>query len=228
MHMSIYDFLKENGIRYNSHDLIDQAFIHSSYFNEHESYKGDNERLEFMGDAVLELWTSTKLYHLEPSLDEGEMTKLRAALVCENALATYVRHYKLNQFLLLGSGEEKSGGRDRSSIIADMFEALLGAIYLDTDVKNAFKFLDLLVGPYVTRDAYKLNDDYKTHLQELVQADTKRSISYETLKTSGPSNKPTFKVAVKIDGLVYGIGEGHSKKDAQKAAAKAALEKLVK
>ena len=226
--MSIYDFLEENGIKYKNRELIDQAFIHSSYFNEHGKEKGDNERLEFMGDAVLELWTSTKLYYLKPALDEGQMTKLRAALVCENALATYVRKYHLNRFLLLGSGEEKSGGRERSSIIADMFEALLGAIYLDSGAENAFKFLDLLVGPYVKSDAFYLNDDYKTKLQEFVQADTKRSISYETVESFGPSNNPTFKVAVKIDGLTYGLGEGHSKKDAQKAAAKAALEKLAK
>ena len=121
--MDITDWLNEHGIRINDKDLIHQAFIHSSYANEHRN-KHDNERLEFMGDAVLQLWSSTQIYPLDPPLTEGEMTRLRSRLVCEKALAEYGRKLGLNRFLKLGTGEEKTGGRNKDAIIADMFEAI--------------------------------------------------------------------------------------------------------
>ena len=224
--MSIFDFLEENGIAYHNKDLIRQAFIHSSYVNEHRGGLKDNERLEFMGDAVLQIWVSTKLYAIKPPLAEGRMTVKRANLVCEKALASYVREFGLNRFLMLGQGEEKTGGRGRDSLIADMFEALTGAIYLDSGYDNVAKFLDLTIAKHINADDDEL--DYKTKLQEYVQADSRKAIQYETQKITGPSNDPRFTVVVKIDGLIYGTGEGSSKKEAQKEAAKNALEKMVK
>ena len=227
MNMNIFDFLDKHGIEYHDEALIKQAFTHSSYVNEHQSGLGDNERLEFMGDAVLQIWTSDQLYAIEPPLPEGHMTTKRANLVCEKALASYVREYGLNQFLYLGQGEEKTGGRNRDSVIADMFEAMVGAIYLDTDIKNVSKLLDMIITPHID-DVFDEQIDYKTKLQEYVQADSRKAIVYETVGMEGPSNDPIFEVEVKVDGLIFGKGKGPSKKLAQKAAAKDALEKMAK
>ena len=143
--MSIFDFLDENGILYHDKDLIDQAFTHSSYVNEHKKDNShDNERLEFMGDAVLQIYSAKCLYKINPPLKEGLMSTRRANLVCEKTLAEIAREFSLNEFLKLGQGEIKNGGRDKDSIIADMVEAFIGAIYLDTDIDNSFKLLDLL------------------------------------------------------------------------------------
>jgi len=223
--MSILDFLDEHEIAYNNTHLIKQAFIHSSYSNEHHGLK-DNERLEFMGDAVLQIYSSTLLYAMQPPLPEGEMSTRRSNLVCESALAKIAREFKLNDYLLLGQGEEKNGGRNKDSIVSDMFEAFIGAVYIDTDFNNVCKLLDILLKKHIQETTSTIVD-YKTRLQEYVQADSKRSIVYETINTSGPSNSPTFEVAVKVDGLIYGTGKGSSKKEAQKNAAKNALDKLV-
>lgn len=225
--MSIFNFLDENGIKYNDRSLIEQAFIHSSYVNEHKSGLKDNERLEFMGDAVLQIWVSYKLYYLKPALPEGKMTVKRSNLVNEKALASYVREYGFSRYLKLGQGEEKTGGRNRDSVIADMFEALTGAIYLDTDYDNVAKFLDIIITHHID-DEFNEELDYKTKLQEYVQSDSRKAIVYETEKISGPSNDPEFTVAVKVDGLIFGRGTGQSKKEAQKQAAKDALLKMAK
>ena len=181
-----------------------------------------------MGDAVLQIWISTKLFKIEPPLSEGKMTTKRANLVCEKALATYVREFGLNRFLKLGAGEEKTGGRNRDSVIADMFEAFIGAVYIDTGMANVSKLLEILINKHIHTYEEEDEIDYKTKLQEYVQADSRKSIVYEIKEASGPSNNPNFVFVVKIDGLVYGEGSGHSKKEAQKAAAKDALEKMVK
>lgn len=226
--MTIYDFLEKNKIKYNNKALIDQAFTHSSYVNEHKKDNShDNERLEFMGDAVLQLYSARRLYDLQPPLKEGLMSTRRSNLVCEKMLAIIARETHLNDYLKLGQGEEKSGGRDRDSIIADMVEAFIGAVYLDTDIDNVFKLLDLLFLKHI-QEIDESTYDYKTKLQEYVQADSKRTISYELVYAKGPSNKPEFKMAVKIDGLTYGYGVASSKKEAQKMAAKDALEKMAK
>ena len=223
--MTIFDFLDKYQITYNDKDLIMQAFTHSSYVNEHRRVMlHDNERLEFMGDAVLQIYSAKKLFELKPAINEGEMTTRRANLVCEKMLAKIAREFKLNDFLLLGVGEEKTGGRDRDSIIADMFEAFIGAIYIDTNIDNVFALLEIVMAHHI-HDSQII--DYKTVLQQYVQADSRKSIEYELLESSGPSNNPEFTVAVKIDGLVYGEGKGPSKKEAQKNAAKNALEKMA-
>lgn len=225
--MDIFDFLDNYGISYNNKDLINQAFIHSSYVNEHKKAIGDNERLEFMGDAVLQIYSAHRLYEIDPPLPEGLMSTRRSNLVSEVALAKVAREYELNKYLLLGSGEEKNGGRDRDSIISDMFEAFIGAIYLDSGFNNVVKLLDCLMLDHIN-SMDESTFDYKTKLQEYVQADSAREIIYKTIDIKGPNNNPEFEVEVLIDGLVFGKGKGSSKKQAQKNAAKDALEKMVK
>ena len=224
--MTIFDFLDKNGIKHNDSKLIEQAFIHSSYVNEHKGKVHDNERLEFMGDAVLQIYSAERLYSINPPLKEGIMSTRRANLVCEKGLARIVREFNLNKYLKLGQGEEKTGGRNRDSIISDMFEAFIGAVYLDTDIVNTYKLLDLLMFKHV-KEIDETTFDYKTKLQEYVQADSRKSINYELIYAKGPSNKPEFKIAVKIGDLIYGYGIGSNKKEAQKNAAKDALEKLA-
>lgn len=225
--MNIFDFLDNYHISYKNKDLISHAFYHSSYVNEHKELKGDNERLEFMGDSVLQIYSASVLFKKEPKLNEGDMSKIRANMVCENTLAKIAREFKLNKFLKLGQGEEKSGGRDRDSIISDMFEAFIGAVYIDSNINNAFKLLNILFKNHIN----SLNEDvidYKTKLQEYVQTDSRRTIEYEQVYSKGPCNKPEFKMAVKIDGIIYGYGIGSTKKEAQKMAAKDALDKVAK
>ena len=223
--MSIFDFLDQHDIPYTNKELIMQAFVHSSYSNEH-NVPGNNERLEFMGDAVLQVYSAERLYKIDPPLPEGLMSTRRSNLVSEKALAEIVRENDLNSFLLLGIGEEKTGGRNRDSVISDMFEAFIGAIYLDQGLNTVYKLLDELMISHIEATD-ESTFDYKTRLQEYVQADSRKSIVYETLEIKGPSNNPVFTVAVKIDGLTYGIGNASSKKQAQKNAAKDALEKLA-
>lgn len=225
---TIFDWLDKKHIAYTNKKLITEALVHSSYVNEHKSYEHDNERLEFMGDAVLQLWTTKTLFQLEPALSEGQMTTLRAQLVCEEALAEYNRQLGLGKFLLLGVGEEKTGGRQRDSILADMFEALLGAIYLDQGMEAVDVILSCVVVPAITRPKSEKVIDYKTKLQEYIQSDSRKTVHYETINVSGPSNKPEFEVVVMLDDITMGRGKGFSKKRAEQMAAKDAFEKMVK
>jgi len=221
-------WLKKRGIKVRNTDLIHQAFMHSSYANEHKAFN-DNERLEFMGDAVLQLWSSEHIFPLDPPLSEGRMTRLRAQLVCEKALAGYGRQLKLNEYLLLGSGEEKTGGRNKDAIIADMFEAFLGALYLDQGMKAVDNILDEVVTPQLQHpDDVRAIQAYRTRFQEYVQTDNRRTVRYELVSESGPSNSPTFVMNVIVDDLVMGTGSGSSKKQAEQNAAKNAFEKLVR
>lgn len=226
--MTIFDWLEIRGIHVKNKSMIEQAFMHSSYANEHRG-KHDNERLEFMGDAVLQLWSSDHIFALEPPLDEGRMTTLRAQLVCEKALAQYGRQTHLNEFLLLGSGEEKTGGREKNAIIADMFEAFLGALYLDQGMAAVDKILTEVMTPYLKHpSSVKVITDYKTKLQEYVQADNRRTVRYELVSETGPSNAPVFVMNVLVEDLVLGTGKGSSKKQAEQNAAKDAFDKMVK
>ena len=225
---TIFDWLTSKGITYKDKKLITQALVHSSYVNEHKAFTHDNERLEFMGDAVLQLWTTRKLFMLEPELSEGQMTTLRAQLVCEEALAEYNNQLGLGKYLLLGVGEEKTGGRHRDSILADMFEALLGAIFLDQGMDAVDIILSEVVTPAINRPKSEKVIDYKTKLQEYIQSDSRKTIHYETVDVTGPSNKPEFEVIVKLDDINLGRGKGFSKKRAEQMAAKDAFEKMVK
>ena len=197
------------------------AFTHTSYANEHkvESY----ERLEYLGDAVLELIMSEYLY-LNTNEEEGKMTKLRAHYVCENALYEYSLRLNLNNYLLLGKGEAESGGKVRKTIVADIFEAFIGAMFLDKGVDFVKKFMYKYIIPIVENNEIDFFDDYKSVLQELVQTD-KRSLEYLVVNEEGPAHNKTFTVIVKIDDVIYGKGIAHSKKEAEQEAAKDALRK---
>ena len=226
--MNIIEWLEDRNIHVHDEDLIREAFMHSSYANEHRELH-DNERLEFMGDAVLQLWSSEHIFPLEPKLSEGKMTKLRANLVCEKALAMYARELGLGQFLMLGYGEERSGGRNKDAILADMFEALLGALYLDQGMDAVNNILDEVITPNLRHpDDVEVIHDYKTKLQEYVQADDRKTVKYVLIDEQGPSNAPMFTMNVVVEGLILGTGTGASKKQAEQNAAKDAFAKLVK
>lgn len=225
--MTIFEWLESKNIHVSNRDLINQAFIHSSYVNEHKKNIEDNERLEFMGDAVLQLWSSRHIFELNPPMREGQMTTTRAQLVCEEALAGYVAELKLNDFLKLGVGEEKTGGRYRKSIMADSFEALLGALYLDGGMDPVDIILNEVILPKIKHPATEATTDYKSKLQEYVQSDHRKTVHYELVGSKGPSNSPEFEVVVKLDDIILGKGTGTSKKRAEQNAAKDAFDKLV-
>lgn len=207
-------------------DVLRSALTHTSYRNEHrEENIPDNERLEFLGDAVLELAISQYLYLRYPSALEGELTRMRAAIVCEPTLAEYARTLALSKYLRLGRGEEQSGGRDRASLLADAVEALVGALYLDLGLQAVNNFLQASFYPYLEEKA-ALQQDYKTMLQEQVQRVSSGELQYETLQERGPAHAREFVVRVRIAGESAGTGVGRSKKEAEQLAAKQALHNL--
>ncbi|MCR5420238.1 MAG: ribonuclease III [Lachnospiraceae bacterium] len=209
-----YDFKDEK--------LLKQALTHSSYKNE-KQYIKDYERLEFLGDAVLELAVSDHIYKDNPQMREGDMTKMRAAIVCEPTLAYCSKEISLKNFILLGKGEEKTGGRKRESIISDVFEALIGAIYIDGGKEKAFEFVDRYV---LTDYRNKIEfTDSKTTLQERVQ-EIGKEIEYVLVEEKGPDHNKRYTVNVIIGNVVYGKGEGSSKKRAEQRAAYEALKKF--
>ncbi len=226
--MTLWQLLEKYHIPVHNRRLILNAFVHASYVNEHDTFKSDNERLEFMGDAVLQILVSEMLFKHEDTLNEGEMTLYRARLVREEALVEYAHALKLNQYLMLGTGEEMTGGRNRDSINADLFEAFVGAIYLDSGLDSARKLLDHVIPTDLSKIDISTITDYKTKLQEYVQSDKRESVSYEVISPKGPSNAPEFEVVVKLNNLIFGKGIGTSKKRAEQEAAKDAFEKLVK
>ena len=213
--------LEQFNINTNHKSLYEEAFTHTSYANEQKT--DSYERLEYLGDAVLELIMSEYLYK-NTEYEEGMMTKLRAHYVCENALYTYSMRLGLNEFVLLGHGEEASGGRTRKTIIADIFEAFIGAMFLDQGLDFVKKFIYQNVIPVIERKEVDFFSDYKSILQEYVQTD-RRSLEYEVINEEGPSHNKLFTVVVKIDGIVYGKGVAHSKKEAEQEAAHDALKK---
>ncbi len=215
--------LEELGIEPKDIELYKTALTHTSYANEHkcESY----ERLEYLGDAVLELVMSEYLYN-NTDFPEGYMTKMRAHYVCENALYEYSLNFHLNEYLRLGRGEEENGGRLRKVIVADIYEAFAGAIFLDQGIEKAKEFIYKTAIPYVKNPNDIFYDDYKSKLQELVQTD-QRGLSYEIVDEQGPAHNKLFTAVVKIDSIVYGKGVAHSKKEAEQEAARNALEKSV-
>lgn len=219
-------FCEENNLNFNNYDLLENALTHSSFVNEHrtDNFK-DNERLEFLGDAVLELAMSQFLFKSFDDMSEGDMTKMRAQYVCEPALEKYAINIKLGDYLRLGKGEEISGGRNRPAILADAFEAILGAIYLDLGFDRVYQFLEEVTFPLINDGKKVVIEDYKSKLQELVQTDNSRSVRYEIVSESGPAHNKTFISEVYMDDIKMGVGEGRSKKEAEQNAAKVALEK---
>lgn len=219
------NFLKKFNIIPKNIEYYNVAFTHTSYSYENNlSY--NYERLEFLGDAVLELVITDYLYN-NMDLVEGEMTKLRASYVCENALYEYAKEIELSTFIKVGHGEKNSGGQTKKTIMADVFEALIGAIYLDLGYIKAKHFIDSIVLPHVENN--ENNDflrDYKSELQELVQTN-KKSVTYEVISESGPAHNKTFEVVAMVEGIVFGKAKAKSKKEAEQMAAKVALEKQV-
>ena len=205
-------------------DLYDMAFSHSSYVNEH-NLKTDYERLEFLGDAVLELVISDYLYRNTKD-GEGYMTKLRASYVCENALYEYSKDLGISDYIKVGHGEELDGGRFKKVILADIFESLMGAIYLDLGFPTVKKVILKIIVPYIENSEIKFFKDYKSVLQEYVQT-IQKSVEYVIVDEEGPSHNKKFTKNVKIDGIVYGTGIAGSKKQSEQEAAKNAMEKLA-
>ena len=215
------------GYRFKDKNLLLTALTHSSYANEHASHGCESyERLEFLGDSILGAVTANFLYRHEPRLPEGRMTRLRAELVCEAALHKVALSLELGSYMRLGKGEENTGGRERTSILADMVEAIIAALYLDSGIDEARRFVmeKVLADAVITED--HRSADYKTELQELVQQKPNRHISYALVSESGPDHDKRFVFTVSINGTVAGEGEGRTKKEAEQMAARMALEAL--
>ncbi len=207
-------------IGYHFHDekLLRQALTHSSFANEkHLKKHSDNERLEFLGDAVLEIISSEFLYKEYPDKPEGELTKLRASIVCEPTLALCTKDIALGEYLLLGKGEDQTGGRGRKSILSDALEAVIGAIYLDGGFANAKEFIHRFI--LNDMEHKKLFYDSKTILQEIVQGHTDETLTYVLLKEEGPDHNKSFEVSAMLDGQEIGRGIGRTKKSAEQRAA---------
>lgn len=216
--------IQKLGYPFKDPSLLRRALTHSSYANEMRLPEGSNERLEFLGDSVLSIVVSEYLFTHYSHLPEGELTKIRAGLVCERSLCSFSRQLGLGSFLFLGKGEQHTGGADRPSILADAFEAVIAAIYLDGGLEAARGF----VLPFMTQELKSAGKsilrDYKTTLQEIIQQNPEEHLEYVQIGESGPDHFKTFKVEVRLNSNVIGRGEGRSKKEAEQAAAQEALE----
>ncbi|MFS9219353.1 ribonuclease III [Streptococcus sanguinis] len=218
--------LEQFALVFSDETLLETAFTHTSYANEHRLLKiSHNERLEFLGDAVLQLIISEYLYTKYPKRPEGDLSKLRSMIVREESLAGFARDCQFDQFIKLGRGEEKSGGRNRDTILGDLFEAFLGALLLDKGVEAVKSFLYQVMIPKVEAGDFERVTDYKTKLQELLQINGDVEIAYQVVSETGPAHAKNFEVAVLINGRKSGQGQGRSKKLAEQEAAKNAFEK---
>jgi ribonuclease-3 len=219
---------KRLGYNFKDLSLLHTALTHSSYANENrKNGETSNERLEFLGDSVLGMMVAALIYHGKPDMPEGQMTKLRAELVCEKNLNSLALSIGLGECLLLGRGEEKGGGRERPSLLADAVEAVLAAVYLD----GGFKPVTRLIKKHFSQKLDQLeteNTDYKTALQEVIQEKQGQILSYRVVNESGPDHLKSFTVEVLLNANVIGCGVGKSKKEAEQTAAKSALGKIPK
>lgn len=217
-------FSTKIGLKPKNKWLYAQSFMHSSYINDLNLERiYNNERLEFLGDAVLELNVSDYLYQRFLDLPEGELTKLRANIVCEPSLVVFSEHLKMSQLIMLGKGEEKTGGRERPSIISDAFEAFIGAMYIDLGNAAVVEFLETHVYVHLKDKSYSQQQDYKTAFQELIHQLRRGQVRYALLDEEGPSHNKIFTTGVYIDETLVAKGTGPSKKLAEQRAAEAAL-----
>jgi len=224
MSKSIKDLELMFNLQFSNFSLLTRAMTHSSYAYENNCLS--NERLEFIGDAVLDLIVGKFLYDIIPE-SEGVLTKKRAQEVCEEALYNYAKSFNLGEYLLLGKGEELSGGREKPALLADALEAFLGAIYIDKGLKEVYKVAEKVIFPNIKKNLHKEDNDYKSKLQELLQSD-KRSLKYEIISETGPSHEREFVSRVYMDDfIIMGEGKGKSKKEAEQNAAFATLQKLA-
>ena len=218
---------KSLGYQFHNPALLEEALRHSSYANEH---RGDNvfsnERLEFLGDSVLGFVTAEYLFAKHPTAPEGELTRIRALLVCEDSLHEVAQRLKLGEYLKLGHGEESCGGRTRPSILADATEAVFAAVYLDGGIRASELIHRVLLDKEREETAEAKRRDYKTKLQELVQRTPNQVLTYRLIGEQGPDHDKVFSFAVLLNDTVVGTGEGRSKKEAEQMAAKDALESM--
>ncbi len=224
---SIKEFQQEIGYEFKDESLLKQALTHSSYANEkHMKRLSDNERLEFLGDAILEAVSSEFLFLNYKELPEGDLTRLRASMVCEPTLAFCTKDIELGQYVFLGKGEDLTGGRQRKSVLSDAMEAVIGAIFLDGGFDEAKRF----ILTYIMTDIEhkRMFYDSKTILQEVCQGQFKQNVSYELLSESGPDHAKTFTVQVLVGNEVLGVGTGNTKKSAEQEAAYHGLIRLKK
>ncbi len=205
-------------------NYLKNALTHSSFANESKAAGGSNERLEFLGDSILGVVVADYLFRNFPDLPEGDLTKKRAALVCEKACCGFSQQLGVGKFLLLSHGEQNSGGRTRPSILADAFESILAAIYLDGGMEEARKFILRFILPLLQATKPKTFKDYKTSLQEIVQKNPEETLEYVLTGESGPDHDKHFTVEVRLDNNTIGKGGGRSKKEAEQQAAREALE----
>lgn len=215
------------GYRFQNIALLENALTHSSYANEHRSGMDSNERLEFLGDSVLGMVVADYLYRNCPTLPEGDLTRLRAALVCEGNLVLVAQELDLGSYLKLGRGEELGGGRTRPSIQADAVESVLAAVYLDGGISAARRLIQHFILDHIAR-VHDASKDHKTALQEIVQRKSGQVLTYELVGEHGPDHAKTFRMQVLLNGKAIGEGEGHSKKEAEQAAAAAAIRDMQK
>jgi ribonuclease-3 len=222
------DCQKNLGISFRQVSLLEQAFVHLSYLNENPSFaRPSNERLEFLGDAVLNFIVTEKLYEEFPKLPEGELTEIRASLVCRDSLTELASSLKLGDWLLLGRGEEANGGRAKASNLANAMEALIGALYLDQGLAKARKFILRQFKPELERiKAGQTPPNYKALVQELVQGQKRPTPVYRLVEATGPDHSKQFTAEILVEGEALGRGTGKSKKAAESQAARAAWEKL--
>ncbi|MCM1006931.1 MAG: ribonuclease III [Ruminococcus flavefaciens] len=211
------------GYKFKNKNLIEQALSHSSYANERKQPGGSNERLEFLGDSVLSIVVSDFLYK-NLNVAEGELTKMRASLVCEKSLHIFAKQINLGDYLHLGKGEENTGGRERPSILADAFEAVIAAIYLDGGMEAAAKHILHFMPEDIHHFVKPAFSDFKTVLQEIVQKNPEEKVEYVLIGEEGPDHNKRFVVEVRLNSQVIGKGSGRSKKEAEQLAAKEALE----
>lgn len=223
--MNIVEVEKSIGYTFKNAGLLKTALTHTSYAHEHN--KESNEKLEFLGDSILEFISSKYIYQKYPKLKEGEMTKVRATVVCEKSLYKVAKSHNFSDFLYLGRSEQKTGGNARPAILADSVEAVIAAIYLDGGIDGAEKFIiDNLKDEIEEATKHVGDKDYKTVLQEKLQGKGEVKIEYEIIKETGPDHNKTFEAEVKCNGKILATGTGKSKKEAHMEAARKALEKL--
>ncbi|WP_430536483.1 ribonuclease III [Listeria rocourtiae] len=226
--MNLWEELQESvGFTFTDRNLLKTAFTHSSYVNEHRKEKiEDNERLEFLGDAVLEVTVSHYLFTKFPYMAEGQMTKMRAAIVCEPSLVDFAESVNFSRYVRLGRGEERAGGRTRPALLADVFESFIGALFLDQGLDKVVRFLERVVFPKIDAGFFEQTVDYKTQLQEIVQKDRDVVITYTILDEKGPAHSKAFEAIVAINQEKRGAGTGKTKKQAEQNAAKSAIQAL--
>lgn len=219
----LHEFEDRLGYRFGNIALLERALTHSSYSGGKNN--GSNERLEFLGDAVLQIAVSQYLFTNMTTVPEGGLTKLRASIVCENSLYSFAKRIDLGRFIYLGKGEEMTGGRDRRSILADAFEAVIAAIYLDGGMPQAERFILKFVPSIEALKSGKVKlGDYKTILQEIIQQNPEERISYNVTEEDGENHHKIFTADVLLNGQVIGSGKGQSKKEAEQAAAREAIQ----